>query len=189
MKKIFIIIFLSLFICGCSDYKELTDLTIISGINISYKDNNYNLTFEILEDNKNSFIEGSGKSIKDAFNNIEMKINKIPFYSHLNILSISSNTSDENIKEIVVYLINNNDFTNQFYVIISDDNKISNKDIYEFIDNKKIHDDINLKVTFKDFLINYYDDNKSNYLPKFSINDNEIKLDGIVNYNENKVIK
>ena len=62
MKRIFIIVSLVLVLCGCYDYRELNDMSVVTGIGIDYKDNKYIVSLEVT------------KSIKDGdfFTNEEL---------------------------------------------------------------------------------------------------------------------
>ena len=52
MKKIIFIIGIVLLISGCYDYRELNDMSIVSGIGIDYVDNQYKVIFEKARNNK-----------------------------------------------------------------------------------------------------------------------------------------
>ena len=52
MKKIILIIFLFL-LTGCYDYKEINNLGIVSAIGIDFKDDEYIITLEVLNDQIN----------------------------------------------------------------------------------------------------------------------------------------
>ena len=52
MKKIIILIVLIFLTSGCYDNIELNNLAIITGLGIDYKDDNFYLTYEILNDIK-----------------------------------------------------------------------------------------------------------------------------------------
>ena len=47
MKRILIIVSLVLLLCGCYDYRELNDMSIVTGIGIDYKDNKYIVSLEV----------------------------------------------------------------------------------------------------------------------------------------------
>ena len=71
MKRILIIISLVLLLCGCYDYRELNDMSVVDGIYIDYEDNKYNVRLEIVKSNKgkdgneikNEILSGKDKSI------------------------------------------------------------------------------------------------------------------------------
>ena len=85
MKKIITLILVLFLTAGCYDNIELNNLAIISGIGIDYHDDNYYLTYEILNDIKTGdnttmksyTISGKGKSLPEAFTNTNYKVGKI----------------------------------------------------------------------------------------------------------------
>jgi len=98
MKKIFIIIFTSLFLLtGCYDNIELDNLSIITGVGIDYLDDEFKLTYEILSDTKTEentallsySVSGSGKTISEAFTNTNYSVSKKAYFSHLKLLVLS----------------------------------------------------------------------------------------------------
>lgn len=180
MKKIILIIIV-MFSTGCYDYKELNNLAIISGIAIDYKDNNYIINLEILNDNtkdeKSYYIEGIGNTIKKAFDDANNKINHIPFYSHIKVLILGYNI---NYKDVIDYIIDKPSINNDFYVCISSNAKdiIRNKTNQEKIVSENIYyllDRKNDKMTFEKF-INDYLENKKIKLPKLKIENNNIEV-------------
>ena len=56
MKKI-ILILLLLTLTGCKDYTEINDLAIVSGIIIDYVDNKYEITSELIINDKESELQ------------------------------------------------------------------------------------------------------------------------------------
>ena len=53
-KKIFILILVILLLTGCSDYRELTDMAIISNLGIDKVDEEFHITVQILNSKSNS---------------------------------------------------------------------------------------------------------------------------------------
>ena len=66
MKKLIILISIFL-LTGCYDYIEIDDLAIISGIVLDYQNDKYNLTSQIIENDKETKI----KTITTEGNTIE----------------------------------------------------------------------------------------------------------------------
>ena len=190
MKKILLIVML--FLCtSCYDYKETKDLLLVSGIAIEHKDN-YNITFEIINTNKENNEEiknksytcnSNGNTITDAFDNANKKCLKELNYSHLDIMIISNNIKINDL----LFFLNNKDITPSFYLVYSDNPSeiLNNKsDIYSV--NSKLIKDILLskkdKNTF-DYQMSKLLNSEDIYLYNFVLED-EIKLDNIILYKE-----
>ena len=96
--KLIILTILMFFLSGCYDNIELNNLAIISGIGIDYHDDNYYLTYEILNDIKTSenttmksyTIMGKGKNLPDAFTDANYKVGKKPYFAHLKIVILTN---------------------------------------------------------------------------------------------------
>ena len=75
MRQTLIIIVSLLFISGCYDYRELNDMSVVTGIGIDYKDDMYVVSLEVtksIKDGSSNEIEtviysGSNKVLADAF--------------------------------------------------------------------------------------------------------------------------
>ena len=78
MKKI-ILLFMLLLLSGCKDYTEINDLGIISGMIIDYKDNKYEITTEIITNDKESelqILSTTSTSIDEAIKELSKLTNK-----------------------------------------------------------------------------------------------------------------
>lgn len=133
MKKILLILIV-LLLTGCYDYVEINNLSFISCIGIDYDEDKFKLTYEILNDTKKGAeqasqegytISGSGSSIAKAFDNISLKIAKLPYFYHLKSIVISEPVAKEHMQEIVEYVTRNPEIRNEFYLVIAKDIKAS----------------------------------------------------------------
>lgn len=134
MKKIILFIILMFFTTGCYDYMELNDLSIISGVAIDKENNKYKITYEILSDQKEGkesstskaiTVSGTGSSIADAFTNASKEVPKLPFYPHIKVLILSEKVAKEKTFDIVDYILRSPRIRNEFYVVISKEEKAS----------------------------------------------------------------
>lgn len=131
MKKVLLIIII-LLTSGCYDYVELNDLSFISAIGLDYNENKeYEIIYEILNDTKNGetqanqkayTVSSKGKTIAEAFDNLSLKVNKIPYYFHFKALVISENVAKFHMKEVIDYVLRNTEIRNEFFFVISKDN-------------------------------------------------------------------
>jgi len=133
MKKIkilFIIIFVSLISTGCWNYNELNDLAITTGIAIDIKDEKYIVSYMIANAKKsqgetksqesNSVVyTGEGNSISSAYMNLNSKISKIPYISHLEVLVISEDAAKKGVIDIIDFLMRNPESRKEFFVVLS----------------------------------------------------------------------
>ena len=143
MKKLFILLLCSIFlVTGCYDNVELNKLAIISGIGIDYQDNNFILTYEILNDNKSDntgdlmsdTITGIGSTISEAFTNASNKTSKKDFFAHLKLVILSESLIQNHLKEITDYLIRDTDIRDEFYLIVA--NNTTPEKILKHVDKK-----------------------------------------------------
>ena len=125
MKKIIIILFLFTS-TACVKYTDLRDLQIIKSIGISYHDT-YTIYAEIYDeikkdnDPKTIFISSSGKTIHEAFENLNLITNKKIFLAHIDLLILDQELNNQNYQEITNYFINNINLRNDFLCIFSKD--------------------------------------------------------------------
>lgn len=206
MKKI-IILLLILFITGCYDYQEINNTAIVTGIGLDYIDDNYYITYEILNikssneeqnnDEKKYIINAYGSSITDAIIQAENKIAKKTTYSHLEILLISNNVARNGISSIKDYFIRNSRFTNSFYIIssFSDspndilsfksiNNPISSTAITDLLKTTNSTISLNNKDSF-DYQIARIKDNIDIVIPNVKL-EKEIDLDGMLVFKNNE---
>ena len=189
MKKILLLI---IFITtGCTQYTDLKDLSIIKSIGIEYHDTYtiYAQVYDVINKNNNpttKIIKAYGKTIKEAFINLKTISNKKLYYSHTDLLIFDTLLQNNNYDEIINYIINNNDFRNDYLVIVS-------SDVYNTLDNSKYDEiesliktnNLTTKINFIN-LINDYINNKAFIISKIDY-DNNIVYNGNYKYKNNKL--
>lgn len=192
MKKT-IIFLIILLITGCN-YIELNDLSIIKSIAIDYQDNQYLLYAEIIDeinqDNipKTKIITVNNKSIEKCFKELIIRSNKTIHYSHIDLLILSNNLNNVNLKEIFKYFLNNQNFRNDFMTISSNDvsNLIKNSkydEIEQLIKNNQ-HKNL-IKIDIEDVIKEYL---KNNFilLSSFDYEQNNVLYKYNIKYINNK---
>ncbi|MBR5662427.1 MAG: hypothetical protein IKX00_02105 [Bacilli bacterium] len=161
MKKILLVLII-LLLCGCYNYTEINNLVLVNGIFVDYQDGLYKLKFDADET-----VESTGLNLSDAFRNFEETISKKPFYAHTKVLIISKEIFINHLNGIIEYFLRNNDFRNNFYLIVSDDiNDVKSDYIKDIITN---NNDVITSPLFKKILTNYLD-NKEIILPVMTDN-------------------
>lgn len=194
MKKI-IILFLAIFtLTGCYDNVELNNLAIISGIGIDYENDEFIVTYEILNDTKTEedstmlsyIVKGTGKSISESFTDANYKIGKKAYFAHLQIVLLGHNLIENNFADIIDYLIRDIKINDEFYLIGTNDkpsnilrhnsknNPVVSDVINNLIENGKYNNNISTNETFKDTLNKLVSKKQDIILNTVSIIDNEI---------------
>ena len=141
MKKIILLIICLFFLNGCYDYVEIDDLVIISGILIDYKDNQFQITSQVLENESESKVKvytNKCNMIDECISEISKLSNKDIFISHLKVLIITENVIKNNV--------------NYYDFFLRNSKSKMNFDVY-YVENK-----------YKDELLNIYKDGKGSSL-------------------------
>lgn len=113
-KKITIIIFItfiSLLSTGCWNYRELSDIAIITGVGIDKEDSNYKVSLLISNTSdsisssevsaKATIITGKGNNISEAFDDARLKSSKDIYVGHISLLLISEEIAKDGIYDII----------------------------------------------------------------------------------------
>lgn len=130
MKKI-IILFMSFFLVGCQNYKELNNSAIVNALGIDVKNNEYIVTIQIVNTKKDSdeqnnlqtpiVYSGNGKTINEALNNINSKSPKMLYLGHLELVILSEELAKNGVDKTMDYFIRNNDISKNFTILVSKD--------------------------------------------------------------------
>jgi len=135
MKKILIIILLLFGVCGCWNYKELDDYSIITGVAIDKKDDKYEVSVLISNASKSSgestdssssqsiVYSGKGDSIFKALKDISLISPKELYLDHFSILVISEEIAKDGIYNIVDFFLRYPNARKDFSVAIAKDCK------------------------------------------------------------------
>lgn len=211
MKKI-ILLFIILLTCGCYDYVELNNLSIISSIAIDYETetNKYILTLEVLNDTNTDEngkitaydVSSEGINIQEAFNNVAIALNKIPYYYHLKVLIISEEIAKNHLEEITDYFFRNPKIIRSFYLVMSQNVKakdilsiknenhlVIGNEIVSKIENSSNEYNISYNEYYEDFLESLINKRKDAILTTLTLKDNNIETIGIALFKDNNLIK
>lgn len=99
MKKyIFLIAFLLLSLCGCKDYVEVENLTIVTAIGIDPDENGYLLSLEVVKFTDNqpdvTIVQAFGQTYNEAITNaIKITGNEL-YFSHAQVMIINEEVED-----------------------------------------------------------------------------------------------
>lgn len=198
MKKI-IIILLCLLLYGCYDYTEINDLVIITGMIIDYKDNQYSITTQLIENEKDTKIKvynTKGNSIDECISEISKLSNKDIFISHLKILILTESTINSDVNYYDYFLRNSKSKMNFYVYFIEDKYKDEILDIYSSLYIKDLMDfnknvfSSSTPVSFLDLIYKKYEYGLDEIYPNLIIKNNNDKkvlyLEDIIIFNQNK---
>ena len=202
MNKKIILLLLIFLLTGCYDKHELNDIAIISATEIDKIEDNYIITAEIINPESpdkttniaSPFIiyEGIGKTLDEAYRQINSKSSRYLYADHIQIMIINENIAKEDIKEILDFYLRKPTVRTEFKVLIGKNknilsvttpiNKISSSSILNSLisDNKYLG--ISNLVTFNDMTDMILNPNKELILPSIKLdNENETtdKLENI----------
>ena len=205
MKKIFFLIIFIFFLTGCYDYQELNSRAIVSGIGIDYKEDEFEVTLEILNTKKSEseqentektyYVVGSGKTIAEAILTANLKVSKDPYYSHLKVMVISEDVAKGKLQEIVDYLLREPNIRNIFIPVlaegtssnsilktISKANPVSSEAIENLVENNKASNHIALDMDFEKFIDSLVDLRKDAVINTIKKEEDQLVLGGIATF-------
>lgn len=208
-KKIILIVFLSLILTGCYDYKELNTIAVVSATEVNKIDNTYYVTAQVITPQapeKTATVQapfiiytGSGKTIQEAYRTIVNTSSRYLYSNHLQLLIINEKIAKEDITEIVDYYVRNPGIRTEFYVIIGkSDNILENITPIDQISSASIKNSINnntkflgtsSKTTFNDFINMLINPNLEIILPSIEIINEQDQNEGekLENTEETKI--
>lgn len=203
MKKI-ILILLLLTLTGCKDYTEINDLAIVSGIIIDYVDNKYEITSELIINDKESELQiltTKSTSIDEAIKEMSKLTNKKVFIPHLKVLIITDNILKSDI-DYYDYFLRNSKSSMNFFVYYTNSN-IKDK-IFRINDKTALHIEKMLEfnkqifssstpLSFIDLVYKKLEPGVDIIYPRIEIvNNNEkdiLYLSNQISYQNNKIIE
>ena len=189
-----------LFLMGCYNYKELNDLAIVSGMEISYDGNNFDVMLEIVnpkkkyDDDKDFIIyHNSGSSIQGAINKISLEVSKELYLNHLNLLIIDESAAGKKLSSVLDYLGRDYDIRGEFYVLIGKSKSfilenISSDDILGNLKSNSNYLGYTNKITYHDFIDCYLNPYREITSGSIEYNNDNIKI-GIGIFKNNTFIR
>ena len=175
---IFILISLLMILSGCYAL-EIEDYSIVAGIGIDYSDQEFEITFEIYEENNGQTTNLSsttksskGNTISESFNKISSFMNKKPYLNHASVIIINEDLAKNKFNETINYLLHDVRIRSACYFIISKNQ--TSKEIFEKSRELKkvIAFDIYKHFDIKEGLIQKWSKTKFNEVINEKINEN-----------------
>lgn len=142
IKKLSIILLLFL-MTGCWNYQELNNISISTAIAIDMnEDNEYEVSTLIANSRKSQtssqesesqsvIYTGKGKTISEAFKDIDLYNPRKNYIGHVAVLVISEEVAQKGLKNILDFFARNSESTRRFQMIIAKDDKA--KDIIKIL--------------------------------------------------------
>lgn len=205
MKKIIILIISLILLSGCYDYDEINDLGIISAIGIDYKDENYIVTLEVLNDQsdkesgsissytKTAKSKTLAKAIEKASDLIADKAN----YTHVKLMILGDTIINDKFQTIVDYFIRSTYFRENFYVVSaidtepqnilenkSKENPVASTTIISLLKSNEYSKNSSVLKTFDEILSEILTFGKDTCFSNIALNDEQFLVDGLIIFDE-----
>lgn len=206
MKKIIILFISIFFLTGCYDYDELNNLAIVSGIAIDYQNDEFEVTFEILQMKKdesqstseNSFtISSKAKDMAHAFSKNANKIDKGLYFDHIDVVIISDNVAKNELYHVNDYIIRNPHIRNEFYLVVakdtsakeliektSEEHPTTSAYIMQLLENNISNIHASFYEPYMQTLNKILTSGQDAYASAFNISDEVIELDGVAVFHD-----
>ncbi len=199
MKKI-ILILLLLCLGGCYDYKEINDLAIITAIGVDFKNDEYIITLEVLNDqtDKDSGeIEaytktGKDKTLAKALENAADLLSDQAKYTHVKLMVLSNTIIEDKFNTIIDFFMRSTYFRENFYVISSmdtspqeilnnktDESKVASTSIINLLDSLNYSSNNSVLKTFDQVIEETLAFGKDTCFSNITLDNEQFKIDGL----------
>ena len=203
MKKIIILILL-LFLTGCTDYKELTDMAIVTNVAIDYTDN-YKLIIQVLNNKNNNdnviVYKSNGNTLEEAFRNISLECPKKLYLGHIRTFIVKDTLFINGGSKFIDFILRNHEIEKDFNLLVTTDDiddimniktdliNIPSENISKSIENSSVIKGVTSNIYFDKFLMDLYDKGIEPVLSSIKIENNNIVLDNkIAIFKKDKLI-
>ena len=200
MKKIILLLPFIIILSGCYNYRDLNKLAITSALGIGKNGENYEVTIQVINTQKQgnetsssdkpkfTIYKKEGKTIDEALKKIILESPRDIYLNHLSILIIDDQVAREGLTSIIDLFARDTRFRKQFLVLISKNNE-TNKILsiltnLETLNAKNIRDSIltdaeylgaSYNITFEDILIDLLNDKSEIIIPSIIVTGNTSK--------------
>ncbi len=188
-NKIFILLFICLFLCGCGNYRELNQIAIITGVGIDKKDAEYEVSLLIANagtseegESKPTVYSGKGNSLVEATNEIARKTPKQLYFGHINVVLISEEVAKEGFLNVADWLLRNPESRKKFYLLMTKDvtaketleivsplEAFPSQNIATLMESSEETEAITSSVTYSDFISDILTEGVEPILPSITI--------------------
>ena len=199
MKRILIIVSMVLLLCGCWDYRELNDMSIVTAIGIDYKDNKYIVSLEVtksVKDGSSNEIEtivytGENKVLSKAFLEAKNTSDKYVYMEHVEVLLLSEQLAKEGIGDVIDYIVRDTSINSNYYMVIVEkpsellNTKLENDSVSNLITNTINYFLDDTKFEDLDILSSYMNNNRDDIaVPIISLDEDKVIFRDIAYFND-----
>ncbi len=195
MKRIIALIILIVFtLTGCN-YIELNKLAIVSALGIDYKNNQYEVTAQVMDIQKTEgnstkqeslIYEASGKTIGKAIRNLSEKYPKTIYLGHLEIIILGKEVTEEKTDDTFDFLIRSPEVRSTGNILVNKyqsaketlnpknekDNSFATEQIKSSLENATKRTGTVKMITFEELLQEYLQKGIDPVIPLIKINNN-----------------
>lgn len=195
MKRIIALIILIVFtLTGCN-YIELNKLAIVSALGIDYKNNQYEITAQVMDIQKTEgnntkqeslIYEASGKTIGKAIRNLSEKYPKTIYLGHLEIIILGKEVTEEKTDDTFDFLIRSPEVRSTGNILVNKyqsaketlnpknekDNSFATEQIKSSLENATKRTGTVKMITFEELLQEYLQKGIDPVIPLIKINNN-----------------
>lgn len=192
--KLFIIITLLVLSSGCYNYRELNQLAIISAVGIDKKNDEWNITIQVVNTIKEgtdtgastspkfTIYEETGKTLQEALRKMILISSKRIYAEHLSVVVFGEDVAKEGIEDALDFFYRDSEFRKRFQMIVAKKSTANNllkivtpvenlnaKNIIDTIKTNEEYLGIAKKTTFEDLMKIYLNKKEEFALPSVEI--------------------
>ena len=204
MKKILLIVVL-LLLSGCYDYKEINKLGIITAIGIDYKDENYIITLEVLNDQgdkdsnevKAYTRTSEDKSLAKAVEKAADLLADEPNYTHVKLMVLGHGIIDGRFDNIVDFFMRSTYFRENFFVLgamdveareilktTSKENPVASSSIIDMMESLKYSSNSGVLKTFDQIIEETTAFGKDTCFSNITLDDDLFEVSGLITFDK-----
>ncbi len=203
MKKIILLIVCLFFLTGCYDYQELSDMNIVNGIGVDFKDEEYIVSLEMVESSKGesssqittNVITAKDTIFANALNKAVNNSSKKAYFKHVDLVIISEEAAKNGIEDIVDYMLRDVTVSSSFFTVVAEDpEEILSTESEEDSISNLIVDTIRYNVDASqidniDLIVsNITNERKDIALPYIEMDDKNVIIDNIAYFKKAKMV-
>lgn len=203
MKKIILLIICLFFLTGCYDYQELSDMNIIHGIGIDYKDDEYVVSLEMVKSSKEqssnnistNVITAKDSVFANALNNAINNSGKKAYFKHVDLIIISEELAKKGIDDVVDYMLRDVTVSSSFFTVIAEDpeevlnTELDNDSISNLIVDTIRYNIDTTQIDNIDLIVsNIINEKKDIALPFIEVDEENVTIENIAYFQKTKMV-